>query len=161
MSADYGHTQTGTLVLALLVMVVLIILVVPIINGWDWVFAPILGGIVIVGILFGTLTVEIEGGRIRCWFGPGLIRKEFPLAEVTAAVAVRNRWYYGWGIRLTPHGWLFNVSGLDAVEITLASGKHFRIGTNQPKELEATIRQGAGLPTYSAPIENSGDLQET
>jgi hypothetical protein len=45
----------------------------------------------------------------------------------------------GWGIRWTPASWMWNVSGFDAVEITYASGKRFRIGTNQPKELAAAI----------------------
>ncbi|MDY7014940.1 MAG: hypothetical protein SVX43_15355 [Cyanobacteriota bacterium] len=63
----------------------------------------------------------------------------------TEAVAVKNPWYYGWGIRLTPRGWLFNVSGLDAVEISLNSGRHFRIGTDRPRELERAIRRAAHL----------------
>ena len=35
---------------------------------------------------------------------------------------------------------MFNVSGFEAVELTLASGRAFRIGTDQPKELTAAIR---------------------
>jgi hypothetical protein len=60
---------------------------------------------------------------------------------------VRNKWWYGWGIRLTPHGWLFNVGGLDAVELELASGRKFRIGTDEPQGLLNAIRTamvGAG-----------------
>lgn len=40
---------------------------------------------------------------------------------------------------------MYNLGGLDAVEIGLTSGKSFRIGTPQPRELEQAIRQAAGL----------------
>jgi hypothetical protein len=46
---------------------------------------------------------------------------------------------WGWGIRLTPRGWLFNVSGLDAVELTMTTGKHYRIGTYDPMGLARAI----------------------
>jgi len=54
---------------------------------------------------------------------------------------VKNPWYYGWGIRFTPHGWLYNVSGLHAVEIELKNGKKYRIGTDVPENLEKAIRE--------------------
>jgi hypothetical protein len=35
---------------------------------------------------------------------------------------------------------LYNVSGMDAVEIHLRSGQHFRIGTDEPELLAAALR---------------------
>ncbi len=99
----------------------------------------------LIAIVFGTLTGEISGDKIYCWFGPGLIRQEFALEDVIAVETIRYPWYYGWGIRLTPRGWMFNVSGVDAVEISLRSGKHFLIGTDQPNKLASAIRQETGL----------------
>jgi hypothetical protein len=140
----YKHTQIGLMILAPLAVAMYIVAVTTD-DLPNWIAVLIYGIFLVVGILFSTLTVEVEQSRIRCWFGPGLIRKQFPLSDIVDAKAVRNRWFYGWGIRLTPHGWLFNVSGLDAVEITLNSGTRFRIGTDQPRELETAIRRGAGL----------------
>jgi hypothetical protein len=49
---------------------------------------------------------------------------------------VRNRWWWGWGIRRIGRGqWLFNVSGLDAVELSMKNGKTYRIGTDEPQRL--------------------------
>ena len=48
---------------------------------------------------------------------------------------VRNKWWYGWGIRKIPKGWMYNVWGLDAVELEMESGKVFRIGTDEPDQL--------------------------
>jgi hypothetical protein len=57
------------------------------------------------------------------------------LGDITDIRQVRNKWYYGWGIRKIPGGWMYNVWGLDAVELELQSGKKFRIGTDEPTEL--------------------------
>ena len=78
-------------------------------------------------------------GAVKLRFGVGLIRRTIPLGRIQAAARVRNRWWYGWGIHLTPHGWLWNVAGLDAVELRLEEGKVFRIGTDDPEGLEAAL----------------------
>jgi len=141
---NYKHTQIGTMIIASMAAAAIISFVATE-DLMGWIQVLVIGILIVVGILFGSLTVEVGRGKVKCWFGPGMIRKVISLEDITDARAVRNKWYYGWGMRYTPHGWLYNVSGLDAVEITLSSGKHFRIGTDQPKELERAICQGAGL----------------
>jgi hypothetical protein len=37
--------------------------------------------------------------------------------------------------------WLYNVGGLDAVEITLASGRMLRIGSDEPNALAAALQR--------------------
>src|SRR5256886_7235989 len=39
-----------------------------------------------------------------------VIRKRVPMAEIAGCEPIRIRWWYGWGIHLTPYGWLYNVS---------------------------------------------------
>ena len=90
-------------------------------------------------MLFPTLTVVIQRDRVRCFFGVGLIRRELRVADIAAVAVVRNPWSYGWGLRLIPGGWLWNVSGLDAVELRLHDGKLFRIGTDEPNALHDAI----------------------
>lgn len=92
-------------------------------------------------ILFSSLSVVIKDDILEVRFGPGIIRKKFFLKDIESCHQVKNSWYYGWGIRLTSHGLLYNVSGLDAVEIKLKSGKKYRIGTDVPLELESAIVQ--------------------
>jgi len=56
-------------------------------------------------------------------------------------------WLAGWGIRLTPQGWLYNAWGRDAVQLSFAEGRRFTIGTNEPETLLAAIeraREGLG-----------------
>jgi hypothetical protein len=107
--------------------------------------AVVSGVLAIAMFLFHSLTVEVTSARIQVAFGPGWIRWRFAVAEVADAQRVRNRWYYGWGIRLTPHGWLYNVSGLDAVQVRMKSGKRFRIGTDDPDRLLDAIRVASAL----------------
>jgi hypothetical protein len=54
---------------------------------------------------------------------------------------VRNRWWYGFGIRLTPHGWLYTVRGLDAIEVRLSNGRTFRVGTDDQATLVARLER--------------------
>jgi hypothetical protein len=102
--------------------------------------------------MFCCLTIEIDERQLRCFFGPGLIRRTIAVHEIVAARPVRNRWYYGWGIRLTPSGWMFNVSGLDAVELSLASGARFRVGTDRPGEVMVALGMVTTLVSQRRPI---------
>lgn len=91
--------------------------------------------------IFWSLTVVVTLDRLAVWYGPGLIHRTFVVADILDVRLVRTPWYYGWGIRLTPHGWLFNVSGFDAVELELSNQRKFLIGTDEPQRLLAAIQQ--------------------
>jgi len=137
----YRHTQVGTVILAGLSLVLVIVLFVYSQAGAHPVTYIVGGVLVAMGVMFSSLTVEVTLEEVKIRFGAGPVRKSFPAAEIRSARQVRNHWAYGWGIRLTPHGWLFNVTGLDAVELEMADGKRYRIGTDQPVELLNAIRQ--------------------
>ncbi len=92
-----------------------------------------------VAYQFRSLTVEVDDNEIRLQFGDGPIRKIFPLAEVTDVKATRTSPLSGWGMRWIGGGWLYNIYGLDAVEVTLAGGKRVMIGTDEPDELCSAI----------------------
>ncbi len=141
MSEHYKHTQVGYLVITVMAAVMVLIGVVLVNAGINWIAIGVLIVIAIVLILFSSLTVVIGEDEVEVRFGPGLISKRFKLNEIESCQVVKNHWYYGWGIRLTPHGVLYNVSGFDAVEIKLRTGKKVRIGTDVPQQLEEAIRQ--------------------
>ena len=137
----YRHTQFGT------VNVVIVIAILPLVflPAWlagaaliAWLILILLLGIL---VLFYNLTVSIDDTHLRIRFGIGLIRKRFPLDQIDSCRPVRNSWLYGWGIRLTHRGWLYNVSGLEAVELKMKSGKTCRIGTDEPRVLAAALQE--------------------
>jgi hypothetical protein len=89
--------------------------------------------------LFHSLTIEVDEESVALRFGIGVIRRRFPIAAIESARTVRNPWYCGWGIHRIRNGWLFNVSGFDAVELGMADGRRYRIGTDEPDRLRHEI----------------------
>ena len=140
MIKNYEHTQVGYLIIVIMAAVMVLIGIVLAKSGINGIAIGVLIFIAVALVLFSSLTVVIWEDELEIRFGPGLIRKRFKLNEIESCKVVKNHWYYGWGIRLTPHGWLYNVSGFYAVEIMLRMGKKYRIGTNVPQELEVAIQ---------------------
>jgi hypothetical protein len=97
-----------------------------------------------IELLFMSLTVAVDATCVKLSFGVGLIRRRIPVERIESANPVRNRWWYGLGIRLTPHGWMWNIQGLDAVELTYTNGRCFRIGTADPEGLSSAINAACG-----------------
>jgi hypothetical protein len=95
--------------------------------------------LVILMACFSWLTVSVQREGIKLSFGVGLVHRTIPYERIERTAIVRNKWWYGWGIRLSPHGWMWNLSGLDAVELIYHDGKRFRIGTDDPKGLKRAI----------------------
>ena len=140
----YKHRQTGKLLLYTLGFgaAITAALLAGSPPGSERVVAGVALAILLLCILLlSSLTVVVTSDRLAVWFGIGVIRRTIRIQEIRDAHIVRNPWYYGWGIRLTPHGWLFNVSGFDAVELELKNNKRFRIGTDEPKQLLEAIQK--------------------
>ena len=142
----YKHRQVGTLILFALGLGValtatVLILVPPPVGRV--VANVVLVSLLLCMFLFWALNVEVTTNELVVSFGPGVIRRRFRVEDILNARIVRNPWYYGWGIRLTPHGWLFNVSGFDAVELELRNDRKFRIGTDDPQQLLTALQQAS------------------
>ena len=104
-----------------------------------------LGALVIVSVagwMFSTLTIAVDAQSLRWWFGPGLMSREIARAAIASVEHVRNPWWYGFGVHRTPRGWLYNVGGLDAVEIALRDGGALRLGTDEPEALLGALTRG-------------------
>lgn len=99
------------------------------------------GGFVLGALLFSSLTVHVEEESLRFYFGPGFWERCIPLQDIQSVHVVRNSAWYGWGIRYTPHGWLYNVSGLQAVELQVRGEGTLRIGTDEPEALKRALER--------------------
>jgi hypothetical protein len=139
MTFSYRHTQIGYLMIAALAVGIVGISASLAFGSGPKALGAVIAILVLCLALFPTLTVVVQPDRVRCFFGFGLIRREILVTEIVTVSVVRNPWTYGWGLRLIPGGWLWNVSGLDAVELQLRDGKLFRIGTDEPSALRAAI----------------------
>ena len=139
----YRHTQIGW---GLVVIVTLALMVAVLVMVRSDLTRGLTMALIAVAIfaLFGTMTVELDDTHLRLWFGIGTFRKKVGFNEIRAFHPVRNRWYHGWGIRWFPGGWLYNVSGLSAVELLLHTGTRIRVGTDEPEVLVARLQHVVG-----------------
>ncbi|MGH9145912.1 MAG: PH domain-containing protein [Vicinamibacterales bacterium] len=139
----YRHTQIGW---GLVVVVTLALLVAILVMVRSDVTSGLTVALIAVAIfaLFGTMTVELDDTHLRLWFGMGTFQKKIGFNEIRAYHPVRNRWYHGWGVRWFPGGWLYNVSGLLAVELLLHTGTRIRVGTDEPEVLVARLQHVVG-----------------
>jgi hypothetical protein len=142
----YEHTQVGRPLRVVLAAVALATAVTLPHPAPAIVIPVVVAGLVLVSV-FTRLTIRVGEGHLEYEFGLGFWRTRVSLDQVVAVEAVRNAWWYGFGIRLTPHGWLYNVWGFDAVQIRLANDGTFRLGTDEPQNLARAIREAGGLRT--------------
>ena len=144
---SYKHTQTGYLILftilALIVFYVRLYTIISTEIGSNFVIVALMFMVLFILASFVTLKVTIDENYVRIKFGYGIFRKKFPIKEMVSVKTVKNHWYYGWGIKIWfwPYMRIYNVSGFDAVEITMKNGRIYRIGTDEPDELEIAIKR--------------------
>jgi hypothetical protein len=145
---QYEHTQVGYVTGgATLAALPLIYYAFTVENGELGTFGyTMLGAFGLLAVLFSSLTVQVTDRELTFYFGPGFWERRFDLDTIEHVETVRNSPLYGWGIRYTRHGWLYNVSGLQAVEVTIRGEEQFRIGTDEPEQLKTALER-AGVPS--------------
>ena len=98
-------------------------------------------------IAFSTMTCTVRDGEFRVTCGllgwPG---KRVVLNNIAGVLPTKTALISGFGIRITTRGWLYSVSGRDAVIVGLCDGKQFLIGTDEPIKLADAINQALGRP---------------
>lgn len=140
---NYKHTQIGYLIIFTFLLVFLTFGIILTQTGFNFITLGTMFCILFILASFMSLKVIIDEKYLRIKFGYGIFRKRFMLGEIISARTVKNHWYNGWGIRLWlwPRVWIYNVSGLDAVEVKMKNGETYRIGTDEPNKLEQAIIQ--------------------
>ncbi len=140
----YQHTQFGWLTLAVFAAAGALLLLqtfgahAPTRPVVFWIVGTVL---VVAAMTFSRLTVRVDTKELRAAFGLGWPRRTVPLDRIVASEVTRTTLIEGWGIRYTKRGWLWNVSGLDAVLLRLVDGKQVMIGTDEPKRLKAALER--------------------
>lgn len=147
---QYKHTQIGYLTI-LLVFVLTIFFIgsyisamnepVSIDSGANLLVTAVGVFVLAFAASFTTLSVSVDNEMLRVKFGYGIFRKKFLLNDIDSVTRVKNKWYYGFGVRVwfRPYMQIYNVSGFDAVEIILKNSKRYRIGTDDPVGLESAL----------------------
>jgi len=138
-------TQFGTFSVLILGPYFVLSLVLAFTLGSSDMMGKVIAGVVALTIgicllIFYKLTIIIDDTHLSFKLGAGLVSRKFPLASIKECTAVRNNPMTGIGIRLYSNGWLYNVSGLGAIELTFNNKKsRIRIGTDKPEEIAKLV----------------------
>lgn len=140
---NYNHTQKSYLLRVISLLVSILFGLIMVKAGFNLLLLFLMLAIIFIIFSFSSLTVTVDEENLRLKYGFGIFAKRISLSEISASSVVKNHWYYGWGIRYWPWRriWIYNVSGLDAVELTLISGKIIRIGTDEPLQLSRVLKK--------------------
>lgn len=141
MNPIYHHKQIGYLLIGALSAGVILIGILMFKTKFNPITVLVLIVLAICFYLFHSLTIEINDQNLIFFFAHGFLKKKIAIAAIEKIAIVTNRWYYGWGVRLMPNGWLYNVSGLKAVEIEMKNGKTFRIGSDEPEHVKQVLEK--------------------
>lgn len=134
-------TQIGTISLIVLIPILIFCLIMIIISGFkDIILVSTYGflalTIVICLLIFFKLTIYLNDTSISFKLGIGLITRKYMITDIQSCKTVRNDPLSGIGIRKISGGWLYNVSGLSAIELTFKNkNSKVRIGTDKPVEI--------------------------
>jgi hypothetical protein len=145
MMPHYRHTQFGWVIAAGTVAglaaatLLTVSLSAPTISAARWMIVALFGILAAAFVLFATLTVEVDAQGVRIRFGVGLIRRSVPAADIVRCDIVRTPIWWGWGLHWTPSGWLYNVSGRDAVRIEVRRERAVMVGSDDAPALKQAI----------------------
>jgi hypothetical protein len=145
---DYRQTQLGgfgllVLLAALVCFVAAVVIEREASTLFDLVVLAVMAVALVIGVVFSRLSVVVANDRVVASFAFGWPRRVIEIADVVAVRRVRNLRWHGLGIRKIPGGWMYNVWGFDTVQLELASGDVFSIGSVEPDALYDAISSRA------------------
>lgn len=146
------YTQFGKFSVAVMLPILIFLVIMLILTGFKDAIPAMIMIFVIVTVLvclliFYKLTIEIDSSHVAFKLGTGLVRKKYALKDIEGCRPVKNSALYGIGIRMIPEGWLYNVSGRFAIELTFKNKKSkIRIGTDKPEEVAGAINKLLNKP---------------
>jgi hypothetical protein len=108
--------------------------------------AWLLAGVALPALFaFGHLRTEVREDGIAVRFVPfHLRRRVWPwdrIEEVRPRQYSPLREFGGWGIRIGPSGWAYNVSGDRGIEVTFRLGHRILIGTQEPEAFMRAVER--------------------
>jgi len=148
-------TQFGTFSVAIILPLLLLFLGLMIKSGLantpDFYINLILVIVFLICLLvFYKLTIIVDNKFVTFKLGIGLVGKSYKIADLKTCKPVATSVLNGIGIRMLSNGWLYNVTGLKAIELRFANKNSIvQIGTNKPDEISQLIQSliGGEIPS--------------
>ena len=109
-------------------------------SDWLGIFLIFWSALIYLVVLNVTrLRVVVTPSIVELTWRLGWPTKTIDRSSIVSAKYHRNAWWIGWGIRKVARGWMWNVRGLDSVQLELDDSRVFRIGTDDPTALLAAL----------------------
>jgi hypothetical protein len=144
------YTQFGTFSVAIMLPLLLLFTGLLIKSGVTnspefYINALLVLTFIICLLIFYKLTIIVNKTNVSFKLGIGLIGKSYNISNLKSCRPVTNSPFYGIGIRMLPDGWLYNVTGLKAIELQFRNKKSVvRVGTNRPEEISELVQSLIG-----------------
>lgn len=141
------YTQFGKLSVAVMLPLLILSVIMLVSIGLDELITIVTFSFVILTLLiclliFYKLTISVSDTYVSFSLGIGLVSRKYPISDIKSCKPVKNNILTGVGIRMLTNGWLYNVSGLHAIELTFKNRKSVvRIGTDKPEEVAMEINK--------------------
>jgi len=152
MADEYCYTQIGIITI-LMIALAAVFTAFVFISGLEPNAGPFLMvvGFAVVGLFifalaaFYSFTIQIAGEKLDFWFGFGVGKRSFDIADIRSIEIVKTPWYYFWGIKSIPGGWLYSIApGGEAIELVFMDRKKIHLGTNRAAEIKERIETVMG-----------------
>lgn len=101
-------------------------------------------------LVFYKLTIIVDNEFVKFKLGIGLVSKSYKISDLKSCKPIATSVLNGIGIRMLTNGWLYNVTGLKAIELRFVNKNSIvQIGTNKPDEISQLIQSliGGEIPS--------------
>jgi hypothetical protein len=135
MMDNYRKFQFGTAFWIVLLGVTLLVSLSALNTGLLASVIAMVGIALVLGILFGWLTVVVDAEAVEARLGIGLVRKRIALDQIESCRIEHLAWYNGLGMRYTQFGRVYTVTGRQIIVLDLVDGGTFGMGSAEPERL--------------------------
>ena len=138
-------TQFGTFTVIIMSILLIVFAILLVIHGFSsdqetYLYAFLVLISLICLLTFYKLTIIVDNTSVSFKLGIGIFDKSYKIVDIESCEPVVDSFLNGWGIHKITGGWLYNVSGFRAIELTFKDAdKIVRIGTNKGDEITELI----------------------
>ena len=93
----YRHRQIGWTIIIVVGLAALFAAAASLATPWPTSLL-VIAALILTGLLFSSLTIEVTASELVWSFGPGFLKKRVALSGIASAAPARNKWWWGWGV---------------------------------------------------------------
>lgn len=97
--------------------------------------------VLILAILFSTVTLRATSKRIEFYFGPYFLLQSIPLLEIATIEETSISWFRSFGVSRTKTGVVYALAGGKATKLVLKNGRIIIVGIPFSQNLARIIHQ--------------------